>query len=107
MALRGLKFISESQLTIGLFKSVTTVQILQTYRMATKVKKTQPKWTPPKGTEVPQLKLYNSLTRQKVGHCLTLTVPGFVKDLPIQRQKARSLFWSIYCIGAPHEPTYF
>lgn len=65
MALRGLKFISESQLTIGLFKSVTTVQILQTYRMATKVKKTQPKWTPPKGTEVPQLKLYNSLTRQK------------------------------------------
>lgn len=37
MALRGLKFISESQLTIGLFKSVTTVQILQRYRMASKL----------------------------------------------------------------------
>lgn len=65
MALRGLKVISEFQLTFGLFKSVTTVQILQKSMMATKVKKTQPKWTPPKGTEVPQLKLYNSLTRQK------------------------------------------
>ena len=57
--------IFESQWNLSLFRSVTTVQVLQKCMMSTKVKKTQPKWSPPEGTEVPQLKLYNSLTRQK------------------------------------------
>lgn len=50
---------------ISLQKSVAVVQVFQVSSMSNKVKKTQPKWTPPEGTEVPQLKLYNSLTRQK------------------------------------------
>ncbi|KAJ8298974.1 hypothetical protein KUTeg_023034 [Tegillarca granosa] len=33
---------------------------------ATKSKKTQPDWMPPKGTEEVKLKLYNSLTRKKI-----------------------------------------
>lgn len=34
-------------------------------RMAAKSKNVQPPWSAPEGTEVPKLKLYNSLTRQK------------------------------------------
>lgn len=33
-----------------------------------KGKRVQPPWSPPAGTDVPQLRLYNSLTRTKVRH---------------------------------------
>lgn len=36
--------------------------------IAAKGKRVQPPWSPPTGTDVPQLRLYNSLTRAKVGH---------------------------------------
>ncbi|XP_075907014.1 cysteine--tRNA ligase, cytoplasmic isoform X1 [Nelusetta ayraudi] len=49
---------------------------------STKGKRVQPPWSPPAGTEVPQLRLYNSLTRTK-----ELFVP----------QKGNTVTW--YCCG--------
>lgn len=71
------------QPTISLLKNITAVHIRHKsdQSMASKGKK-QPKWSPPEGTEVPQLKLYNSLTRNK-----EVFIP----------QNGRRVLW--YCCG--------
>lgn len=51
-----------------------------------KAKRLQPPWSPPAGTHVPQLRLYNSLTRAKV-RC-----PSIQTQLPLPPPEADFLW---------------
>lgn len=60
--------------------------------LAIKQKKVQqPLWKAPAGTEVPKLKLYNSLTKQKVGQS-----SSFLKVIFIEGQIRVIKIWSEY-----------
>nr|XP_061811082.1 cysteine--tRNA ligase, cytoplasmic-like isoform X1 [Nerophis lumbriciformis] len=47
------------------YRHITSLQQDQSSDNSKKGKRVQPQWSPPSGTDVPQLRLYNSLTRAK------------------------------------------
>ncbi|XP_065347910.1 cysteine--tRNA ligase, cytoplasmic [Cloeon dipterum] len=57
--------ILESFATVPGVNRLNKISLILSFKKSTMAKRTQPAWSPPQGASEPQLKLFNSLTRQK------------------------------------------